>query len=54
MLFSVLGENKQKISYMENCPQVQKGNQTKGLVRGEVGELFPTKDEESIAISVLM
>lgn len=39
---------------MENCPQVQKGNQTKGLVRGEVGELFPTKDEESIAISVLM
>ena len=35
---------------MENCPQVQKGNQTKGLVRGEEGELFPTKEEESIVL----
>lgn len=35
---------------MENCPQVQKGNQTKGLVRGEGGELFPTKEEESIVL----
>lgn len=39
---------------MENYPQMQKGNRTKGLVRGEVGELFPTKEEGSIAISVLM
>ena len=39
---------------MENYPQMQKGNRTKGLVRGGVGELFPTKEEGSIAISVLM
>lgn len=28
--------------------------QTKGLVRGEEEELFPTKEEGSTAISVLM
>lgn len=46
-------EYKEKVSYMEYCPQAQKGIQTKGLFRGEEGELFLIK-EASIAISVLM
>lgn len=43
------------ISYIEYCPQEQKGIRSRGLVRGEEGELLlPTKGEGSTALALLM
>lgn len=47
------GRRRNKVSYKEYCPQGQKGIQSRILLRPTGRTLVPTKEEESIAISVL-